>query len=71
MNRRQQILEFIKRFWTKHGCSPTELEIAEDVGLSQTAVRYHLARMVECGQLKKIAGGHRSLALPTETQSAV
>jgi DNA-binding MarR family transcriptional regulator len=71
MNRRAQIIEMIRTFWEKHGCAPTEREIAEEIGVTQNTVHYHIDRLVKSGQLLKITAGHRSLALPKQTQSAV
>lgn len=63
MTRSQQIIDFIRKFFDEHGCAPTEREIADAVGISKTTVHYHIGKLREAGELRKIEGGGRSLAI--------
>jgi biotin operon repressor len=63
MSRRDDILKVIREFFVEHGCAPTEREIADALGISKTNVHYHIGKLRAAGELKKIDGGGRSLAI--------
>jgi SOS-response transcriptional repressor LexA len=71
VSRRQDILNVIRQFFAEHGCAPTEREIAEAVGISKTTVHYHIGKLREAGELRKIEGGGRSLAIAAGTGKKV
>ena len=66
--RQSQILDFIRRYYKKHGMSPTLKEISRQVGLSPSTVHYHLSVMERSGQLARIPNIPRGLseAAPAE-----
>ena len=63
MSTRENILNAIATFVAEHGCAPTEIEIADALGMSKSNVRYHIGKLREAGKLKRIHAGGRSLAL--------
>lgn len=61
-DRRQRILEFIRRHINEQGHAPSVREIGAEVGIRSTrAVKYHLDRLVEDGLLERVPGQARSL----------
>lgn len=64
IEKRRQILRFVKRYQARHGFSPTTLEIAEDLGASsKNAVRHHLATLAREGFVTTEPRKHRSLRI--------
>ena len=58
----EQILEFIREFYTTHGFGPTIREIGRGVGLQSTStVAGHLSRMARDGLITSIPGTPRSI----------
>lgn len=47
----EQIYEFVARFVTQNGYSPSIREIAAGVGVFPTTVRYHLWALQEAGRI--------------------
>lgn len=41
-NYTKEIFEYIRRFWSTNGCSPTSAEISKEFGISKTAIYRHL-----------------------------
>lgn len=68
--RRQQILDYIRRSMERRGCSPSMREIAESVGLrSVSTVSYHLGILAEAGYLDRDPGQPRTVvAKPSRIQ---
>lgn len=69
---RKAITKFIATYIRKNGVSPTLQEIAEGVGLaSHNAVRAHLVRMRDAGEVTWVEGSVRTLRLtPKATPKA-
>ena len=58
----EQILEFIREFYTTHGFGPTIREIGRGVGLQSTStVAGYLSRMARDGLITSIPGTPRSI----------
>ena len=58
----EQILEFIREFYTTHGFGPTIREIGRGVGLQSTStVAGYLNRMTRDGLITSIPGAPRSI----------
>lgn len=70
-SRKLQVLEFIRRYLTDWGCSPSLGEIANALDISRTRARQHVKRLVAEGRLVRGAGRERNLRLPPEEMSAV
>ena len=62
--KRQEILDFIRRFSNDMGYSPSIREIMTGVGLRSTAsVQYHLNALQDMGELTAGGGKNRSISL--------
>ena len=62
--KRQEILEFIRRFAAEMGYSPSIREIMSGVGLRSTAsVQYHINALQDMGELTAGGGKNRSISL--------
>jgi Mn-dependent DtxR family transcriptional regulator len=57
------IVRFVGEFIGRHGYSPTQVEIAKHVGLSQPAVAKHLAHMMADGRVIYTRYKHRGIHL--------
>lgn len=65
-NKRQEILDFIRRFNSDMGYAPSVREIMSAVGLRSTAsVQYHLNALQDMGELTAGGGKNRSISLTT------
>lgn len=65
VDRRKAIFKFCKDFIKENGYGPSVAEITSAVGLaSKTAVRYHLALMLEQGVITMQPGVYRSIRIP-------
>lgn len=51
--RREQILTFIQNYITEHGWAPSGAEIAEQIGVSATAVSKHIRRLEAEGRISR------------------
>ncbi|MEO0085239.1 MAG: transcriptional repressor LexA [candidate division WOR-3 bacterium] len=61
-NRRDRIMDFVRRHVETHGFAPSVREIGKAVGISSTrAVKYHLDILVRQGLLERNPGQARSL----------
>ena len=62
---REEIYRFIARYITKHTYPPSNREIAEAVGVSDTTVRRHIIRLIEDGVLETDAepGAQRAIRI--------
>ena len=62
--KRQEILEFIRRFINRMGYAPSVREIMEGVGLRSTAsVQYHINALQDAGELTAGGGKNRCISL--------
>lgn len=61
-------MKAIGDFFAEYGCSPTEREIADALGIGKTTVHYHIGKLRQAGKLRKIDAGGRSLALIESAQ---
>lgn len=59
--RRRQLVKFLAEYIKKNGYSPSIMEIAEYMGLTKTAIAYHLKKLQEDGQVSMAPGKYRSL----------
>jgi len=60
--RQRQILDFVKQYIQKNGCSPTLQEIADAIGVSSLAtVHEHLQTMSKKGVIKRFEGSVRGI----------
>lgn len=65
VERRKAIFAFIKDFIKENGYGPSVDEITEGVGVrSKTAVRHHLAKLMDQGVVTATPGKYRSLRVP-------
>ncbi len=65
VDRRRAIFTFVKAFIKENGYGPSVEEITEGVGVkSKTAVRHHLANMLEQGVISMTPGKYRSIRIP-------
>ncbi|HEU5043079.1 MAG TPA: hypothetical protein VFT75_02970 [Nocardioidaceae bacterium] len=70
IERRRAIMRFVKSYIKRNGYAPSVGEIAEAVDLSsKTAVRHHLAILVEEGELAVTPGRYRSLRVVSKGAS--
>jgi SOS-response transcriptional repressor LexA len=68
IDRRRDIVRFVRKFHTSKRMSPSIEEIAEAVGLqSKATVRYHVNILVDEGKLIRDPGRYRSLRPPAKT----
>ncbi len=64
----EDVFEYLKKYKVDHGgVSPSYDEIAKDLGLGKTTVRYHLENLEEKGKIRIIA--IRSIQVLGETYS--
>lgn len=64
-NKRQEILEFLRRFAAEYGYPPSVREIMEAVDLRSTAsVHYHLAELKRTGLIESESSKNRAIRLP-------
>lgn len=59
--RREQIVEFIRRFQADHRYAPSMAEIGVAVGLKKNTVRHHLLKLQNEGRVAMDPGVYRSL----------
>ena len=62
--RRKHIFLFIKAYIKDHGYGPSIEDITKNSPISQTAVRYHLDRLVAQGLITVEPGKYRSIRVP-------
>ena len=66
--RQQEIFDFIRRHWNKHGYPPTVREIGKAVGLtSSSTVHAHLSKLEQVGVLRRDPTKPRALELLVDT----
>lgn len=71
-SRKLQVLEFVRRYWTDHGGSPSLSEIAAGLGCERTTVRGHVRRLLAEGRLlRDPALTERALRLPPAEMSEI
>jgi len=63
LERRRRIATYVAAYTGSRGYGPTLVEVAKAIGLSNTATRFHIERMVAEGELRR-AAGHRTISLP-------
>lgn len=61
IDRRKQIMVFIRSYIREWGYGPSQREIADAVGVAKTAVGRHLDIMVEEGKITMTPGVYRSV----------
>lgn len=67
-NKRQEILDYIRKFSNDMGYAPSVREIMSGVGLRSTAsVQYHINALQELGELTVGGGKNRSICLTAPT----
>jgi repressor LexA len=65
--RQQEIFDYIRRYWRKHGYPPTVREIGKAVGLtSSSTVHAHLANLEKFGLLRRDPTKPRAIELLVE-----
>lgn len=62
--RRQEILDFIAEYYRQHGQSPSQMEIADAVGISSSStINGHIRALEEMGHIRTQARRMRSIEL--------
>lgn len=61
-DRRTKIMRYLRSYHKQHGSSPSQVEIAQAVGLaSKSAAAHHLGILEKEGKIKLGAGKYRSI----------
>lgn len=62
--RQSQLLGFIAEYSSKHGCSPSYVEMAQEMGISGvSAIHQHVTRLEERGHITRLPGQSRSICV--------
>lgn len=61
--RRRDIVAFIRSYQKAYGYAPSIKEIADEVGISPTGVRHHIALLRADGKIASTPGRYRSTRL--------
>ena len=64
-DRQAEILTYAREYWEVHGYSPSEYEIAQNLGISQPAVSGHLVVLEAAGVIRRPTA-RRPIVLITE-----
>ena len=68
--RRRQIRWFVREFTQREGYSPSQREIAEELGLAVSTVSYHVSVLQQEGSLRRRPGQPRTIVEPAGPGSA-
>ncbi len=68
--RRNAIVKLIADYRKLHHVSPSIAEIAEAIGIEHSAVRRHVAVLLDEGRLTQVEGKHRTLREVRPTRKA-
>lgn len=60
------IFDFICTYFAKHGCAPSQREIAQNSFLSKTAIVRYLERLEAQGRITRVPGVARNIRLVDE-----
>lgn len=63
-NRRVQVVSCVRQYIARYGASPSYREVAEIVGIRKSRVAQLIERAVELGELHRLPGARRGIALP-------
>ena len=61
--KQKEVLDFIKKFFKDNGYSPSQKEVGNAIGTTQTTARLHIQQLIQRGFLKKKQGNNRSLEI--------